>query len=119
MGTTVSGPSITVDETAETITLTACATNPASFLRVFGCETMTVTAEAEAIRKIKALDVVLAIGMSGSMRRGDAPRWPPGGREGLTTRPALPLRRVDAPTSPAPPSCRGNGKSDRMGVKFI
>ena len=70
MGTTVSGPSITVDETAETITLSAGATIPSSFLRVFGCETMTVTAEAEATRKIKALDVVPAIGMSGSMRRG-------------------------------------------------
>ncbi len=31
---------------------------------------MTVTAEAEVTRKIKALDVVPAIGMSGSMRRG-------------------------------------------------
>ncbi len=46
MGATVSGPSITVDETAETITLTAGATIPTSVLRVFGCETMTVTAEA-------------------------------------------------------------------------
>ncbi len=70
MGATVSGPSITVDETAETITLTAGATIPASFLRVFGCETMTVAAEAEVTRKIKALDVVPAIGMSGSIRRG-------------------------------------------------
>ncbi len=70
MGATVSGPSITVDETAETITLTAGATIPTSFLRVFGCETMTVTAEAEMTRKIKALDVVPAIGMSGSIRRG-------------------------------------------------
>ena len=70
MGATVSGPSITVDETAETITLTAGPTIPTSFLRVFGCETMTVTAEAEVTRKIKALDVVPAIGMSGSIRRG-------------------------------------------------
>ncbi len=69
MGATVSGPSITVAETAETITLTAGATNPSSFLRVFGCETMTVTTEAEVTRKIKVLDVVLAIDMSGSMRR--------------------------------------------------
>ncbi len=72
MGTTISGPSITVDETAETITLTAGATIPTSFLRVFGCETMTVTAEAEVTRKIKALDVVLAIDMSASMRSGVA-----------------------------------------------
>ncbi len=58
MGATVSGPSITADETAETITLIAGATIPTSFLRVFGCETMTVTAEAEVTRKIKALDRV-------------------------------------------------------------
>ncbi len=64
MGATVSGPSITVDETAETITLTAGATIPTSFLRVIGCETMTVTAEAEVTRKIKALDVVPATGGS-------------------------------------------------------
>ncbi len=38
------------------------ATIPASFLRVFGCETMTVVAEAGVTRNIKALDVVLAIG---------------------------------------------------------
>ena len=72
MGATVSGPSITVDKTAETITLTAGATIPTSFLRVFGCETMTVSAEAEVTRKIKALDVVLAIDMSASMRSGVA-----------------------------------------------
>ncbi len=34
-----------------TITLTAGATIPTSFLRVFGCETMTVTAEAEGTGK--------------------------------------------------------------------
>ncbi len=53
MGATVSRPSITADETAETITLIAGATIPTSFLRVLGCETMTVTAEAEVTRKMK------------------------------------------------------------------
>jgi len=70
LGATVSGPQVTVDEEAETITLTAGATIPTSFMRVFGYETMTVTADAEVTRKMKALDVVLAIDMSGSMRRG-------------------------------------------------
>ncbi len=70
MDATVSGPSITVDETAETITLTAGATIPTSFLRVFGFETMSVSADAEVTRKMKALVVVLAIDMSWSMRRG-------------------------------------------------
>ncbi len=89
MGATVSGPSITVDETAETITLTAGATIPTSFLRVFGCETMTVTAEAEVTRKIKALDVVPAIGMSGSMRRGGPAKTEQAKPSGLVTAPTV------------------------------
>ena len=70
MGATVSGPQVSVDEEAETITLTAGATIPTSFMRVFGFETMSVSADAEVTRKMKALDVVLAIDMSGSMGRG-------------------------------------------------
>ena len=70
MGATISGPQVTVDEEAETITLTAGATIPTSFMRVFGFETMSVSADAEVTRKMKALDVVLAIDMSGSMGRG-------------------------------------------------
>ncbi len=70
MDATISGPTILVDEAAETITLTAGATIPTTFMRVFGYETVTVTAEAEVTRKMKALDVVLAIDMSGSMGRG-------------------------------------------------
>ncbi len=89
MGATVSGPSITVDETAETITLTAGATIPTRFLRVFGCETMTVTAEAEVTRKIKALDVVLAIDLSASMRSGVAGDGGTGETSGLVTAPTV------------------------------
>ncbi len=48
---------------------------------------MTVTAEAEVTRKIKALDVVLAVGMSGSIRRGPA-----------KTAQAKPTALVTAPT---------------------
>ena len=70
MDATISGPQITVDEATETITLTAGATIPTSFMRVFGYQTMTVTADAEVTRKMKALDVVLAIDMSGSMGSG-------------------------------------------------
>ncbi len=51
MGATVSGPQITVDEAAETMTLTAGATIHTSFMRVFGYETMSVTAMAEVTRK--------------------------------------------------------------------
>ncbi len=72
MDATISGPQITVDESAETITLTASATIPTSFMRVFGHETLSVTAMAEVTRKMIALDVVLAIDMSGSMNNGVA-----------------------------------------------
>ena len=72
MNATISGPQITVDAAAETITLTAGATIPTSFMRVFGYETITVNAMSEATRKMTALDVVLAIDMSGSMSSGVA-----------------------------------------------
>ncbi len=70
MGSTISGPQVSVDEEAATITLTAGATIPTTFMRVFGFQTMTVTADAEVTRKMKPLDVVLAIDMSGSMGIG-------------------------------------------------
>ena len=70
MGSTISGPVIAVDEAAKTITLSAGATIPTSFMRVLGYQTMTVSADAEVTRKMKALDVVLAIDMSGSMSSG-------------------------------------------------
>ncbi len=72
MDATISGPQITFDAAAETLTLTAGATIPTSFMRVFGYETMTVNAMAEATRQMTALDVVLAIDMSGSMNSGVA-----------------------------------------------
>ncbi|MFQ5617799.1 MAG: pilus assembly protein TadG-related protein [Rhodospirillales bacterium] len=72
MDSTVSGPQITADPASETITLTASATIPTSFMRVFGHETISVTGMAEATRKMTALDVVLAIDMSGSMNSSAA-----------------------------------------------
>ncbi len=72
MDATISGPQIKVKKKAETLTLTAAATIPTTFMRVFGYETMTVNAMAEVTRKMTALDVVLAIDMSGSMNSGVA-----------------------------------------------
>ena len=67
LGATVSGPAIGVDEDEETITLTASAAVPTTFMRLFGIDTVTVAAETEVTRQMQALDVVLAIDMSGSM----------------------------------------------------
>jgi len=64
---TVAGPTIAIDQAAETITLTASATIPTTFMRLFGYNDLTVDASAEVTRAQEALDVVLAIDMSGSM----------------------------------------------------
>ena len=72
MDATISGPQIAVNKKAETLTLTASATIPTTFMRLFGYETITVSAMAEATRKMTPLDVVLAIDMSASMNSGVA-----------------------------------------------
>lgn len=45
----------------------ASATIPTTFMRIFGKQTMTVSAYAEVTRESRPLDVVLAFDMSGSM----------------------------------------------------
>jgi Flp pilus assembly protein TadG len=67
MNATVSGPHIDVDELAERLTLTAEAHIPTTLMKVLGFETLTVTAETEITREMQALDVVIAMDMSGSM----------------------------------------------------
>lgn len=67
MDATVTGPTITADTVNETITLTASATMPTTFMRLFGFKNLTVAAEAQVTRKMQALDMVMAIDMSGSM----------------------------------------------------
>ncbi|MBT3360473.1 MAG: VWA domain-containing protein [Rhodospirillales bacterium] len=67
MGATVNGPNFTIDEDSETIAITASATVPTAFMRLFGFEAITVSAFAEITRQMEMLDVVLAIDMSGSM----------------------------------------------------
>jgi len=67
MDATVTGPAITADADNETITLSASAVLPTTFMRLFGFENLTVAVEAEVTRKMQALDMVLAIDMSGSM----------------------------------------------------
>ncbi len=69
LGASVTGPTITVDADAGTITLEASATLDTTFMHLFGFETVTVASSAEVTRQIDALDAVLAIDMSGSMSR--------------------------------------------------
>ena len=71
LGASVSGPTITADDTNQKITVAASATIPTSFMRLFGSDAVTVGAAAEVTRKMKALDVVLSMDMSGSMGTKD------------------------------------------------
>ncbi len=67
MNATVSGPHINVDELAERLTLTAEAQIPTTLMKVLGFDHLTVSAETEITRQMQALDVVIAMDMSGSM----------------------------------------------------
>jgi Flp pilus assembly protein TadG len=67
MNSTVSPLSIVSDDENETLTLSASATIPTSFMKMFDFEDVTVYANAEVTRKMRALDLVLAIDISGSM----------------------------------------------------
>ncbi len=67
MDATVSGPHIVVDEAAEKLTLTASAEIPTTFMHLLGFDKLDVSALTEITRQMQALDVVLAIDMSGSM----------------------------------------------------
>ncbi len=67
MNALVDGPDIVVDEINEKIQISATATVATTFMRLVGHEHVTVYAEAEVTRQMKALDVVLSIDVSGSM----------------------------------------------------
>ncbi len=67
MNATVSGPLVTIDTQNETITLTASASIPTTFMHLLGHSSMAVASDTEVTRQIEMLDVVLAIDMSGSM----------------------------------------------------
>jgi len=67
MDATISGPLVTVDTENETITLSASATIPTTFMRLIGHDTIVISSDTEVTRQIEMLDVVLAIDMSGSM----------------------------------------------------
>ena len=67
MGATVNGPTIVVDESAGTVQVTAQATIDTTFMQVIKQNTLTVGNTTQVTRETKALDVVIAIDMSGSM----------------------------------------------------
>ena len=67
MNTTVVGPTPKVSSDNLRISLTARASMPTSFMRVFGQKTLDVSASTEVTVGAKPIDLVLAVDMSGSM----------------------------------------------------
>ncbi len=70
LGAIVSDPvftRITTGEGIDIVKVNASATMKTSFMQLFGFDTITISADTEVMRKTVALDVVLAIDMSGSM----------------------------------------------------
>lgn len=66
-GATVSNVVGTVSSDGKTITVTATATLPTTFMRILGYEWMTVNATSEVTRSITGLEAVLVLDNTGSM----------------------------------------------------
>jgi Flp pilus assembly protein TadG len=67
MGSTLTGPTITVNADQTVLHLEASATIDTTFMRVLGFDTLTVAAATEVTRTVDMLDLVLSIDLSGSM----------------------------------------------------
>lgn len=70
MDSTISGPTFTVDDQAETLTVTASATIPTTFLQILGVDDLTVSATTVVQRSIRGMELALVMDNTGSMRSG-------------------------------------------------
>jgi len=70
LGAAVIGPTITITQNDEVLTLDASATVRTTFMQLLGIPTLQVSATTEVTRLTQLLDVVIAIDMSGSMTGG-------------------------------------------------
>lgn len=66
-GATVTSVTATPDKAKGTITLTATATMPTSFMRLFGVPVVTVNASSEITRQADGLELVIVLDNTGSM----------------------------------------------------
>lgn len=71
LGAVVTGPTIHADEVNQTLTVSASATLPNTFMKLVGSESVVVASSAEVTRRMRAMDVVLSIDVSGSMTTRD------------------------------------------------
>lgn len=67
MGSHITSVSVTANADNSIITLSATATLPTTFMRIFGEETMNVAASAEVTRAISGLELALVLDNTGSM----------------------------------------------------
>jgi Flp pilus assembly protein TadG len=67
MDTSLTGPTITFNSTAETVTASASAVLPTYFVHLLGIDNFTVSASSEVTRKTVYMDVVMSVDVSGSM----------------------------------------------------
>ncbi len=66
-GATVTNVTATPNASKSVITLTATATMPTAFMKLFGTDSVTVKASSEVTRKTTGLELVLALDNTGSM----------------------------------------------------
>ena len=67
MDATLTGPTVTFNTSADTVTVNASAVLPTYFIHLVGQNTVTVSASSEVTRKTVFMDVVVSIDVSGSM----------------------------------------------------
>lgn len=69
LGATVTGPTHTVSSDGRVVSVQVSATLDTTFLKVLGHHQLSISSSAEVTRATRPIDLVLAIDMSGSMRR--------------------------------------------------
>ena len=72
MGASISGPTITPSADGQTLTLSATAAVPTTFLKIASLDNMSVQASAQIMRQLLPLEVVISMDLSGSMSTTDA-----------------------------------------------
>ncbi len=70
MGSTVTGPTISISDDDRFLTLEASAEVPTTFVRVLGIESIDVSARAVVERELRGMELVLVMDNTGSMRSG-------------------------------------------------
>ena len=67
MDASLTGPQLVVGNNSETLTVSASATIPTTFMRILGNEEMTVSATTTVNREVKGLELTLVMDNTGSM----------------------------------------------------